>query len=177
MRETQEGCPSPLKSIVFETFLRFQKLGSVVKILFWHAEYRGICLGFLYGSEWSVGVADCHSQCAHWLRNDTVNKGCSTNLGGRTEASTPTEAFKGCVGEGLCPSRRAGKSAKRRRWRMQRAGFEEVPRLADTTVAGNRLARRWAREPRPYGEVAKDAVKESLSHGFAVPAPFRQGGL
>ena len=57
---------------------------------------------------------------------------------------------KGCVGEGLCPSRRAGKSAKRRRWRMQRAGFEEVPRLADTTVAGNRLARRWAREPRPY---------------------------
>ena len=70
MRETQEGCPSPLKSIVFETFLRFQKLGSVVKILFWHAEYRGICLGFLYGSEWSVGVADCHSQCAHWLRDD-----------------------------------------------------------------------------------------------------------
>ena len=28
----------------------------------------------------------------------------------------------------------------------------------------------------PYGEVAKGAVKESPSHGFAVPAPFRQGG-
>ena len=52
---------------------------------------------------------------------------------------------------GALPLPRAGKSAKRRRWRMQRAGFEEVPRLADTTVAANRLARRWAREPRPYG--------------------------
>ena len=80
-------------------------------------------------------------------------KRCSTSPGGRTEASTPTEVFKGCVGEGLCPSRRAGKSAKRRQWRMKRAGFEEVPRLAAATVAGNRLARRWAREPRPYGYI------------------------
>ena len=31
-------------------------------------------------------------------------------------------------------------------------------------------------EPRPYGEVARGAGKESPSHGFAVPAPFRQGG-
>ncbi len=38
----------------------------------------------------------------------------------------------------------AGKSAKRRQWRMKQADFEEVPRLAATTVAGNRLARRWA---------------------------------
>ena len=62
---------------------------------------------------------------------------------------------------GRCPHRpasvtrgaeeRAGKSAKRRQWRMQRGDFEEVPRLAAATVAGNRLARRWAREPRPYG--------------------------
>ena len=53
---------------------------------------------------------------------------------------------------------RAGKSAKRRQWRMQRGDFEEVPRLAATTVAGNRLARRWAREPRPY-EVTRGAVQ------------------
>jgi len=26
VRETQEGCPSPLKSIAFETFSKFQKL-------------------------------------------------------------------------------------------------------------------------------------------------------
>ena len=38
----------------------------------------------------------------------------------------------------------SGKSAKRRRWRRKRAGFEEVPRLAATTVVGNRLARRRA---------------------------------
>ena len=52
---------------------------------------------------------------------------------------------------GALPLPRAGKSAKRCRWQRKRAGFEEVPRLAATTVAGNRLARRWAREPRPYG--------------------------
>ena len=167
---------------------------------------------FLYGGEWSVGDADCHSQCAHWPRNDTVFcKECGTKPGGRTETSAPTEVQQagdrkgrpyGVVIDGAvcggthesrptghfcragpaCPAgsaaqgRRAGKSAKRRRWRMQRAGFEEVPRLADTTVAGNRLARRWAREPRPYGEVARGAGKESPSHGFAVPALFRQGG-
>ena len=36
----------------------------------------------------------------------------------------------------------------------------------------------WAgdRKGRPYGEVARGAGKESSSHGFAVPAPFRQGG-
>ena len=38
----------------------------------------------------------------------------------------------------------SGKSAKRRQWWKKRADFEEVPRLAATTVAGNRLARRWA---------------------------------
>ena len=64
----------------------------------------------------------------------------------------------------------SGKSAKRRQWRKKRADFEEVPRLAATTVAGNRLARRWAtaapyggckgcsgagdRKGRPYGGVA-----------------------
>ena len=38
----------------------------------------------------------------------------------------------------------SGKSAKRCQWQKKRGGFEEVPRLADTIVAGNRLARRWA---------------------------------
>ena len=48
----------------------------------------------------------------------------------------------------------SGKSAKRRRWRKKRAGFEEVPRLAATTVDGNRLARRWAIAD-PYGCMAR----------------------
>ena len=36
----------------------------------------------------------------------------------------------------------------------------------------------WAgdRKGRPYESVTRDAGKESPSHGFAVPAPFRQGG-
>ena len=38
----------------------------------------------------------------------------------------------------------AGKSPQRRQWRMQQGDFEEVPRLAATIVAGNRLAQRWA---------------------------------
>jgi hypothetical protein len=29
----------------------------------------------------------------------------------------------------------------------------------------------------PYGSVTRGARKESPNHGFAVPAPFRQGGL
>ena len=33
---------------------------------------------------------DCHSQCAHWLRNDTVNKRCCISPGGPMWASTPT---------------------------------------------------------------------------------------
>ena len=80
---------------------------------------------------------DCHSQCGHWLRNDTFSRSAV--------------GFFMVRRGGALPLPRAGKSAKRCRWQRKRAGFEEVPRLAATTVAGNRLARRWAREPRPYG--------------------------
>ena len=81
---------------------------------------------------------------------------------------------------GRCPHRpasvtrgteeRAGKSAKRRQWRMQRGDFEEVPRLAAATVAGNRLARRWAREPRPYGSATRGAIG-----GRPQGSPLRMG--
>ena len=42
-----------------------------------------------------TGDADCHSQCAHWLRNDIVNKRCGISPGGRTGASAPTEGLQG----------------------------------------------------------------------------------
>ena len=87
---------------------------------------------------------DCHSQCAHWLRNDTFSRSAV--------------GFFMVRRGGALPLPRAGKSAKRCRWQRKRAGFEEMPRLAATTVAGNRLARRWAREPRPYGSVTGGAV-------------------
>jgi len=38
----------------------------------------------------------------------------------------------------------AGKSPKRRQWRMKRGDFEEVPRLSAAVAAESRLARRWA---------------------------------
>ena len=59
--------------------------------------------------------------------------------GGGMKAPHPTEGLQEVQQNG--PS---GKSAKRCQWQKKRGGFEEVPRLADTTVAGNRLARRWA---------------------------------
>ena len=38
------------------------------------------------------GGTDCHSQCAHWLRNDReFYMGCGGCPGGRTGASAPTE--------------------------------------------------------------------------------------
>ena len=52
----------------------------------------------------------------------------------------------------------SGKSAKRRQRRMKRAGFEEVPRLAATTVGGSRLARRWAIAD-PYESIAESAMR------------------
>ena len=101
------------------------------------------------------------------------NKRCN---GRATARVAPTKAYLAVRRGGALPLPRAGKSAKRCQWQMKRVGFEEVPRLADTTVTGNRLARRWAREPRPYESVTRGVRKESPSHGFAVPAPFRQGG-
>ena len=85
--------------------------------------------------------------------------GVRYGIGGRTGASAPTEAYLAVRRGGALPLPRAGKSAKRCRWQRKRAGFEEVPRLAATTVAGNRLARRWAREPRPYERVTRGAVR------------------
>ena len=62
----------------------------------------------------------------------------------------------------------SGKSAKRRRWRKKRAGFEEVPRLAATTVDGNRLARRWAIAA-PYGGITNGAAV--IGGGVRAPRP------
>ena len=42
-----------------------------------------------------TGVTDCHSQCAHWLRNDReFYKGRGGMSGGRTESSAPTKMLQ-----------------------------------------------------------------------------------
>ena len=60
----------------------------------------------------------------------------------------------------------SGKSAKRCQWQRKRAGFEEVPRLAGTTVPVSRLARRWAREPLPY---APQGTRRAGRTGSSAP--------
>ena len=67
-------------------------------------------------------------------RADRVVRPYKSATGGAMWASPPTRNMK------LQPGGASGKSAKRRQWRKKRADFEEVPRLAGTTVAGNRLA-------------------------------------
>ena len=94
-----------------------------------------------------------------------VRRGGALPLPRATARVAPTEGYKECGGRGdvgIAPyggvtwsavGGPSGKSSKRCQWQMKRAGFEEVPRLADTTVAGNRLARRWATAG-PYGSVS-----------------------
>ena len=52
---------------------------------------------------WCMGVTDCHSQCAHWLRNDMVFcKRCGG--AGRCGHRSLRKRILWCVGEGLsCP--------------------------------------------------------------------------
>ena len=55
---------------------------------------------FRQGSQGDGGT-DCHSQCAHWLRNDTVfARSAVQGRFGRTEASAPTEGNKKPCGAG-----------------------------------------------------------------------------
>ena len=64
----------------------------------------------------------------------------------------------------------AGKSPKRRLWRMKRGDFEEVPRLAGMTMPANRLARRWA-EPPPLGSPPWGSCRRSRLRGQFAEAP------
>ena len=78
-----------------------------------------------------------------------------------------------CVEEPSAPKKaplRKGKSPKRCQWQKKRGGFEEVPRLAATIVAGNRLARRWAG---CHGE----AVTEGSTHRTPCYANASGGSL
>ena len=77
--------------------------------------------------------------------------------------------MRGPCGARLPGQDRAVKSAKRHQWRMQRGDFEEVPRLAAATVAASRLARRWAREPRPYGCATRSAAQRCIPPVTALP--------
>ena len=51
-------------------------------------------------------------------------------------------------------------SPKRRRWRMKRGDFEEVPRLSAATAGESRLARRWA----DMGPALRECVLKDCRH-------------
>ena len=109
------------------------------------------------------------SRCAHRLRND---RGFVRGAVGSLR----------CVGEGLRPSRGRPQGSPLRR------GYKEYRGRGDVGIAPYGNACRGGR-PCPPGPdnatpcragpvcPAGSAGKESPSHGFAVTAPFRQGGL
>ena len=55
--------------------------GATLPALRATSPYAGEALG--------TGITDCHSQCAHWLRNDTVCKGVQYKFEQRGEGTPP----------------------------------------------------------------------------------------
>ena len=48
-----------------------------------------------------TGEADCHSQCAHWPRNDTVNKRCGANTEGGQRRPPLRSVTRGAAKRGV----------------------------------------------------------------------------
>ena len=76
----------------------------------------------------------------------------------------------------------AGKSPKRRLWRMKRGDFEEVPRLSAATAAESRLARRWADNRRsaapwlpPWGSCRRSRLRGEIAEqsDYAIQKPLQ----
>ena len=105
------------------------------------------------------GGTDCHSQCAHWLRND---RGVTWGAVGHMGPALQPHIF---VGQGPCALP----------W--VRYGIGGRTESSAPTEAQQKV--QWAgdRKGRPYESVTRGAVQSGIpSHGYAVPAPFRQGG-
>ena len=124
------------------------------------------------------GGTDCHSQCAHWFRNDRL-QGVRCWPGGGVRAPRPTHD-KECGGAGRC-----GERTERRQWRMKRS--ERVAAVKILSV--RRKAAQKFRAPqqghRPLRKRCLRLAGRALSRG-AVPstpqsasltAPLAQGSL
>ena len=131
------------------------------------------------------GVADCHSQCAHWLHNDrffvrsavvggrrdtwvppygTVYRGgrpCSP----RPDNATPCRAGPVCpaVGAGKLDSGRCGERTERCRWQKQRS--ERVAAVKISSVRRKAAQKFWAPQQghRPLRKRILWCVGEGLS--------------
>ena len=158
------------------------------------------------GEDFGDGGTDCHGQCSHWPRNDIgFSWGCGVRrgtwappykgfrniAGGQGRVPLRCCVTKKSVGEGLCPSRGRGNrrsaagggcsepvSRKCPDWRTRQwpgigwhDGGKRIPPLRKRNKRCNGRA-----TARVAPTITRSAGKESPSHGFAVPAPFRQGG-
>ncbi len=116
-------------------------------------------MGFCKGAV-GTGGTDCHSQCAHWLRNDRgVYKGCG---GQATARVAPTE--------GLQEARRgeAGRCRHRPlRKRYKRCNGRATARVAPTEGLPIELRRgRRPRRPAPVTRGAGPRAKNKIAPGF-----------
>ena len=119
-----------------------------------------------------TGDADCHSRCAHWLRNDSFLQGVSARPGGGVGAPRPTECNRKCGGAGRCghrPLRKITRSAVV----IGRDDVGSGPYGGKTEI--HLLSGGRGRTP-PLRRGNKGGGRRIPSHGFAMPAPFRQGG-
>ena len=128
------------------------------------------------------GGTDCHSQCAHWLRNDMVFHGCGARPGGGVTRG----AVKRGVGEiGEAPP--VAEEASRFRGSAPIGGHNSGRESVGTTVGNRRplWTVTWGTVQRATARVAPTDVLQGARWGGPMPtsAPthhlaleFRRGG-
>ena len=90
------------------------------------------------GGECGAGGADCYSQCAHWLRNDSFLQGVRCEPGRATARVAPTGVGWGSAYE----TGRCGAQIERRRWRKKQN--ERVAAFKITSVCRRAAQKFWA---------------------------------
>ena len=124
-----------------------------------------------------TGGTDCHSQCAHWLRNDSFfARGAmifrQEAIPSDGQRRPPLRRTMSSLPPGRCghrPLRKITRSAVV----IGRGDVGIAPYGGETEI--HLLSGGRGRTP-PLRVATRGAEEESPSHGFAVPAPFRQGG-
>ena len=105
-------------------------------------------------------------------RNGTERTSGKAGVGDGGRAPRPADALLVVRWAGRC-----GERTERCQWQRKRS--ERVAAVKILSVRRKAAQKFWApqQDHRPLRRVARSACVESPSHGFACPAPFRQGGL
>ena len=105
-------------------------------------------------------------------RNGTERTSGKAGVGDGGRAPRPADALLVVRWAGRC-----GERTERCQWQRKRS--ERVAAVKILSVRRKAAQKFWApqQDHRPLRRVARSACVESPSHGFAYPAPFRQGGL